>query len=58
MSFSTRTGFNPITVLGWIRSEIAENYRPARSRELMSDPWWQADMDYATAWAGVQGVSW
>ena len=49
MSFSTRLGFNPVMVLGWIRSEVAEGYRPARSKELMSDPWWSVDYDYATA---------
>lgn len=55
MSYSQRTGFSPVVVLALIRSEVSEGYRPARY-ELMSDPWWQLDMDYASAWAGAPVV--
>lgn len=50
MSFSSSRGFRPNVVLAWLRSEAAENYRPARSAVLQFDPWWQRDFDYLTAW--------
>lgn len=58
MSFSVARRFDPVGLLAWIRSEVSESYRPAHSAVLVSDPWWQMDMDYATAWAGVRGASW
>ena len=56
MSYSARTGFNPVTLLGWIRSEVAEGYRPTRTPGLMYDPWFGADSDYRSAWAGAPVV--
>ncbi len=52
MTFSQTRGFSPKLLLSWIRSEIAEQYRPA-PHAPMHDPWWQCDMDYATAHAYV-----
>lgn len=58
MSFSASRGFNAATVFGWIRSEVAENYRPARYG-LVFDPWFGADPGYASAWAGAPvAVNW
>ncbi len=53
MSFSARTGFNPVMVLGWIRSEVAEGYRRARWPELAYDPWLGSDPWMATGWQYV-----
>lgn len=58
-SYSQIRGFNAIEVLGWIRSEVAENYRPARSAVLVSDPWFAVDFDYQTAYAyEPKAVTW
>lgn len=58
MSFSSSRGFRPTVVLAWLRSEAAENYRPTRTPGLVFDPWFGADPDLASAWAGAPGVNW
>lgn len=57
MSFSTIRRFDPVQLLGWIRSEANERYAP-KPANPQHDPWWSMDMDYATAWAGAPGVNW
>ncbi|GAA2623914.1 hypothetical protein GCM10010399_64040 [Dactylosporangium fulvum] len=53
MSFSPMLRhFRAVDVLVAIRAQVAEQYRPA-PRAPQADPWWQADMNYLTAWAGV-----
>lgn len=42
--------FGPAATLIAIRSSIVEPYTP-RPSSPMHDPWWQVDMDYATAYA-------
>lgn len=49
--------FPASAVLIAIRSAVCEPPAPRYTR-LPHDPWWQCDMDYASAWAGAPGVSW
>lgn len=57
-NFSRTRGFDPTALLSWIRSEVAERYRPAR-RAPQHDPWWQLDPDHDTAFAYVDwAVTW
>lgn len=53
MSFSSMLRrFGPVATFIAIRSAVVEPYFP-RPSSPMHDPWWQADMDYATAYAYV-----
>lgn len=51
--------FGPVATLIAIRAATGEDYRPARSAVLVSDPWWSVDFDYRTAYAyEPKAVAW